>query len=1352
LVWQARIGAVVPASELASGRGKVGGSGQSAGVVGHAGLSFYRLAPLGSALLLALGMAPGAAYALPTGGNVVAGQASIATSGDAMTVQQSSAKAIINWQGFGIGAQQTVRFEQPSSSSVALNRVVGNDPSAIYGHLYANGQVFLVNPNGIYFAPGAEVNVGGLVASTLNISNKDFLDGNYTFTGSSTHGVLNAAQITALKGGYVAFIGNHVSNTGSITAPEGQVALGAGQTVTLTFAGNAIESFDVSASALDAEVANGGAIRANGGMVILSASARNALLKTVVNNTGLIEAQTVADHNGTIELLGGQSGAVQVGGTLDASAPNGGNGGTIETSGHEVNVASTAKIDTSAASGKAGQWTIDPVNFVIGTGNNANISPSTLESALASGNVTLSTTASGTNCTGASCTTTGLGSNGNINVNGSVSWGSHTLTLSAYNNIFINAPLTLTGTTGSNGLTLKYGQGSANGVVNGATAYYEASAPVNLQVGQTFQTQLGSNSANLKSYTIINALGSSNGSTANSLQGMSQNLSQNYALGTTISAKGTSSWNNGAGFTPVGNSTTPYSGSFAGLGHSITDLYIKSPNTTDVGLFGALGQGGAVQDLVLSNATVIGTAATGVGALVGSNQGTLLDIYSSGNQVSGGNKVGGLVGINDTGSISNSILDSVTVSGGASVGGVVGSNTAAGSTSVALVSGVRVTGGSVTGTSQVGGLVGVNVAGAGKAVVTVSSNAGASVSGSTVVGGAVGSNVGGAVTSDTVGSISVSGTGANGSNTAGVGGLVGVNTAGGQVLNANSGATVTAQGQDAGGLVGANLLVQGKTPSLVSNGKASGSVTGSNAAVGGVVGYNNATVINVEYVTGTVKGTGTAVTGGVVGSNAAGASLSYAANQGNSVTGTSNAGGLVGKNAGAISKSFVANLGGVQLNPSANFTAVSVSGKKDVGGLVGQNAGTIGSSFALTNSKGTGNNVGGLVGSNTGQIDQSFAQGTVTASGGQNVGGLVGVNAAGANISNAYSTNSVSGASNVGGLVGNNAGTITDAYQTGGVSGSKTVGGLIGLAQAKGTVTDGYWNRSGNQGLSGVGNGSSNGITGLYSSQLTSNSSFAFNTSGSSGAVWKQYNGNTTPLLTAFLTNVSLTASNQSQVYTGQGSSAGLLSVQYTANNSTVPYKYGVVPSALSSSGTGLPAGIIGAGSPYGTAINVGTYAPQLYSKQFGYNFTISGGQLTITPKALSISLTGVTKTYDGNTAASLTAGNYTVTGFVTGQGASITQSVGTYASSNASNAISVSSALTTGNFAVSGGTQLSNYSFGSTVTGTGAITPKALQVALTGVTKTYDGNTTANLTAGNYSVSGFIAGQGGSLQNTPTV
>jgi filamentous hemagglutinin family protein len=220
---------------------------------------------------------------LPTGGNIVAGSGSIAQSGKTMTVTQSTNRMAADWQSFNIGAGNTVNFVQPSAGAVALNRVLGADISLIQGALNANGQIFLVNPNGVLFSPTAQVNVGGLVASTLNITKDDFMAGNYRFGGDSVQSVRNEGTLKVGAGGTVALIAARVENLGSIEAPQGNVLLGAGQTVLLDLGGPV--KLEVQAGALNALIDQGGAIRADGGRIYLTAKAAGDLASSVINNT-----------------------------------------------------------------------------------------------------------------------------------------------------------------------------------------------------------------------------------------------------------------------------------------------------------------------------------------------------------------------------------------------------------------------------------------------------------------------------------------------------------------------------------------------------------------------------------------------------------------------------------------------------------------------------------------------------------------------------------------------------------------------------------------------------------------------------------------------------------------------------------------------------------------------------------------------------------------------------------------------------------------------------------------------------------------------------------------------------------
>ncbi|MDB5763417.1 MAG: hypothetical protein JWQ21_2412 [Herminiimonas sp.] len=646
-IWNDKTGTFTAVSENAKASGK-----QSSYCTRSAGIVFrFALKALAVSVMLAFGAS---AFALPAGGVVTAGGATINSGASTTTINQSTQNAVINWQSFNIAQGQTVQFVQPNAGSVALNRVVGANPSSILGTLSANGKVFLVNPNGILFGQGASVNVGGLVASTMNITDSNFMAANYTFAGAGPGAVLNQGTINA-DGGYVALLGANVSNQGVISANMGTVALAAGNAVTLDVAGDGLLNVTVNQGAVNALVDNGGLIRANGGQVLMTAMAAGNLLKTVVNNTGMIEAQTLDNRNGTIKLLGDmQSGTVNVGGTLDASAPGGGNGGFIETSAAHVTVQPSARITTAAAQGLTGNWLIDPVDYTIAA-TAGDITGAQLSANLAGTNVTILSSSGA------------AGVRGDINVNDAVNWSANKLTLNAQNNININTAMTGTGTAS---LSLQYGQAA---VVSGNTSTYNVLAPVNLPSGNNFSTQLGSNGAPTN-YTVINSLGAAGSMSGTDLQGMSGNLAGHYALGSNIDANPTSSWNAGAGFAPVGQVATPFTGNFDGLGHTINNLVIARPLTDNVGLFGFVTSSGGA---MLKNVTLAGGSVTGgsyVGTLAGHITGDIVNSHTTQAVTANGapdSYAGGLVGWS-TGNLSyNSATGAVTGSG-SYVGGLAG--------------------------------------------------------------------------------------------------------------------------------------------------------------------------------------------------------------------------------------------------------------------------------------------------------------------------------------------------------------------------------------------------------------------------------------------------------------------------------------------------------------------------------------------------------------------------------------------------------------------------------------------------------------------------------------------------------
>ena len=317
-------------------------------------------------LAVAGGVAAPPVAAAPSGLSVGSGQVTVSNPNAQTTlIQQSTGKAVLNWNSFSIAHNESVVFQQPNASSTALNRVTGSQPSSIFGHLSANGQVWLLNPNGILFGRNAVVNVAGFLATTSGIGDSDFLAGNYNFGIASPNpnaGIVNHGTIQAADGGSVVLSGAYVQNGGLIQARLGKVVLAGTTTFAVDFAGDNLLSFavtgpvtqvpvDQNGNPVTALVGNTGSIAADGGQVTLTARAAKGILDNVINTTGMIEASTASMVNGTIVLDAGDGG-VTVGGGLSATGLNPGEtGGTINVLGGAITIASAATINASGDAG-----------------------------------------------------------------------------------------------------------------------------------------------------------------------------------------------------------------------------------------------------------------------------------------------------------------------------------------------------------------------------------------------------------------------------------------------------------------------------------------------------------------------------------------------------------------------------------------------------------------------------------------------------------------------------------------------------------------------------------------------------------------------------------------------------------------------------------------------------------------------------------------------------------------------------------------------------------------------------------------------------------------------------------------
>lgn len=1161
LIWSEVLNCWVAVAEQTRGRGK------------GASRRLTRLAAAMAAAAGALTLPLALSHAAPLGGQVTAGAGTIAQSGTTITINQTSQNLSLGWKSFNVGVPETVNFVQPSASAIAVNRIADTNASQILGHLNANGQVYLINPNGIVFGQSAQVNVGGLVASTLDTGDTSLNGPARGFSGNGTGSIVNNGAITAMAGGYVALLGQHVSNQGTITAQLGTVALGAGNAATLTFQGTALASMKIDQSVLDTLIENGGLIRADGGQVLMTAGSRDTLLASVVNNTGVIEARTLNNQNGTISLLGSMAaGTVNVGGTLDASAPIDGNGGAIETSAHNVHVAKDATITTHAASGLNGSWLVDPVDFTIAA-SGGDITGAQLSTDLANNNITIQTNA-GTN-TATSLNANGSSGNGNINVNDMVTWSANLLRLSADNNININSTMTASGTAG---LALQYGQGATDGVINSMAATYNVNAPVNLASTGSFSTQLGSNGS-LVNYKIITALGADQTSvTKTDLQGINGNLAGNYALGSNIDATATSAWNSGAGFAPIAIASS-FTGNFDGLGHTISNLTVNTNSVTNVGLFGATSAAAVLQNVALVGESITGSQFVGglvgnnlgtinassvtgsingsqfIGGLAGYNNGVISNSYASGSLASN-NFGGGLVGKNE-GSVSNSYATN-SVSGFYDVGGLLAMNYGAVTNTYAT--------GAVSGAYNVGGLIGVQFSG-----LVSTSYAKSVVQGSSDHGGFIGNMAGGAISNSFW----------NTDNTAAA---FGVNSAPG-VTGLN-----TKQMQNSNNLIGFNFTTKpGAAGWVIIN--ADGSLNTNGTPGGGSMPMLASEYSNIVHNAHQLQLMDMNLSANYILAN----DFSATATHTNTDVWGSEGFVPIGGSSGPFSGNFngmghsIADIGIIRPTQYdiGLFGATSSNSVIRSVGLLG------GSIVGGDNGAGLGND-GALVGLNGGSVVTSYSTASVNGSA-NSVGGLVGGNHGSINMS--YATGSVSGNQCNGGLVGNNYGSVSDSYATGNMSGSSSfVGGLIGYNG--GPVTNSYWNSSVISTGIRLGNPSSTAI-GLTTAGMMTQANF----SGFDFAnIWTIFAGHSDPVLNVLMTQLTITAGSAIKDYNGLAQST-----TPTATYSSTP-NVTKLSGVLSYSGLGTNTTLINAGSyaiiPSGLTSSVMT--------QQGYYITYVNGALTI--------------------------------------------------------------------------------------------------------------------------------------------
>jgi filamentous hemagglutinin family protein len=719
---------------------------------------------------------PTTLMANPTGGNVSAGSATISNGNDTTTITQTSSSAVVDWNTFNISANETTKFVQPSSSAITLNRINGSyGASSIYGKLNANGQVWLVNPAGIFFGASAQVNVGSLLATTANITNADFMAGNYHFMQQAgwNGSVINMGKITVAQNGLVALVAPGVANSGTITARLGTVVLAAGNEFTVDFYGDNLIQFgvnnEVTAAAHDQNgkvmanaVSNSGKIFANGGKVLLSADTAENIVNNTINMSGLIEADSASEKNGEIILSGGDNGTVAVSGTIKAEGKkagqtggtvtitgdvvelndnakintsgqagggnvviggdlhgtgpdqdasytfvgsnasiiasaldsgnggqvtvwsnlgtdfygditanggiNGGNGGFVETSGHDyLDAEGNVSALALNANGTAGNWLLDPENVTISTGTQTNISTAT-----ASGTETFTPTGAsaiilntnintalnaGTNVT---VTTGSTGTQaGTITVTGAISKSSgtttDTLTLTAASTIAINAAIGFTSgglnvILNSSGAVTQTGAITASSLLVSAGAGAITLASANKVSGEVTLTNTGANNVSFTN-SVATILGKSSGGTAFNVGGnltitsTSGNITQTDGL----TVAGTSSFSAGAHTIALTNTSNAFTGAVS--------LSNTGANAAAVSNNGAIVIGTTTVGSTLAVDGTTGITQTGVITAAGL---ATFDVTSYGSVTlnTSANKFNGGVAV--TGSLQNIALENAT--------------------------------------------------------------------------------------------------------------------------------------------------------------------------------------------------------------------------------------------------------------------------------------------------------------------------------------------------------------------------------------------------------------------------------------------------------------------------------------------------------------------------------------------------------------------------------------------------------------------------------------------------------------------------------------------------------------------
>ena len=618
---------------------------------------FHKIVAVVLAATIPLATLPEAALALPHGGVVSKGQASLGYSTGKLLVTQTTTSATFKWSSFNIKYGQSVVYKTPGSSSVSMNYIGGTTPSSINGTVTSNGILYFMNPNGLIFGSGSVVSAAGVMAF-----------GSATPWGTPTGFVTNAGTLTATTGGTVALVGSSVTNSGTLTAPGGEVLLAAGSTVTPI-------------------------AQANGASVSVATTGGGT-----IDDSGIVSAETVVGKTGTILLQSGMaSGTTTLESTavLDASAPTGGNGGAITVNGYKVVLNEIAPLNVSAPAGTPGTITIDPTVTDVGTPSALETIDSSQSTYLNNSNVCIALTAN-INLSGASWTPLGTSSspftgtfNGNgytvsgytIGTSSSSPYGGNDVGFIGYlgstgvvKNLGVEGTIYASGcdvggVVGYNAGTVEdsYNTGGVSVSVSGSVSGNNVGGVVGFNTG-TVETSYNTGSVSVSSSVSSSHSGCDVGGIVGENNGGTVETSYNTGG---ISVSGSVSGNNVGGVVGFNNSgtvTTSYNTmSVSGIGSDVGGVVGETYGTSATA---------GIVEYSYNTGSVTGHVSD-VGGVVGfSNSGTLEDSYNTGSVgVSGsGSDVGGVVGETYQGQVTTSYNTGSVSGSGSDVGGVVGFN------------------------------------------------------------------------------------------------------------------------------------------------------------------------------------------------------------------------------------------------------------------------------------------------------------------------------------------------------------------------------------------------------------------------------------------------------------------------------------------------------------------------------------------------------------------------------------------------------------------------------------------------------------------------------------------------------